>query len=142
MDQRKPPAVELVRLAKQFEGSEAVREVSLSIAQGEFFSLLGPSGCGKTTTLRMIAGFEVPTSGEVRLLGQDVLHVPPNRRNINIVFQNYALFPHLSVFDNVAFSLQVKSVPNSALRRLAIDMEPMLRPPASDLREPGQLSGG
>ena len=142
MDQGKPSAVELVRLAKRFEGSEAVREISLSIAQGEFFSLLGPSGCGKTTTLRMIAGFEVPTSGEVRLLGQDVLHVPPNRRNINIVFQNYALFPHLSVFDNVAFSLQVRRVPAQEIRRRVAEALSMVRLPGTERRKPGQLSGG
>ena len=98
-------AVELERVTKRFEDFDAVREISLQIPQGEFFSLLGPSGCGKTTTLRMIAGFEQPSSGEIRLVGEPVLHLPPNRRNVNMVFQNYALFPHLSVFDNVAFSL-------------------------------------
>jgi spermidine/putrescine transport system ATP-binding protein len=132
----------LIRLAKRFEGAEAVREVSLSIAQGEFFSLLGPSGCGKTTTLRMIAGFEQPTSGEVRLLGQNVVDVPPNRRNVNIVFQHYALFPHLSVFDNVAFSLQVRRVPGAEIRRRVSEALDMVRLPGTERRKPGQLSGG
>jgi len=142
MDLTRPPAVELIRLAKRFEGAEAVRDVTLSIAQGEFFSLLGPSGCGKTTTLRMIAGFEQPTSGEVRPLGQNVVDVPPNRRNVNIVFQHYALFPHLSVFDNVAFSLQVRRVPGAEVRRRVSEALDMVRLPSTERRKPGQLSGG
>src|SRR3972149_11506096 len=97
-----PFAIELRNVRKSFADFHAVKGISLQIQQGEFFSLLGPSGCGKTTTLRMIAGFEQPTSGEIRLMGEPVQHLPPNRRNVNMVFQKYALFPHLSVFDTVA----------------------------------------
>src|SRR5262245_64352223 len=98
-------AVELVELVKQFGSLAAVDDISLSVASGEFFSLLGPSGCGKTTTLRLIAGFEQPTSGTVKLDGADVSGLPAHRRNVNTVFQSYALFPFLTAFDNVAFGL-------------------------------------
>jgi spermidine/putrescine transport system ATP-binding protein len=136
------PAVELVRVSKRFEQFDAVREISLHILQGEFFSLLGPSGCGKTTTLRMIAGFEQPSSGEIRLLGKPVQHLPPNRRNVNMVFQNYALFPHLSVFDNVAFSLRVRRVPSPEIRERVAAALNMARLPGLERRKPNQLSGG
>ncbi len=136
------PAVELVRISKSFEGFDAVRETSLEIPQGEFFSLLGPSGCGKTTTLRMIAGFEQPSSGEIRLLGEPVQHLPPNRRNVNRVFQNYALFPHLSVFDNVAFSLRVRRVAAPEIRERVAAALSMTRLPGLEKRKPNQLSGG
>ena len=95
--------VELSDLTKKFGDFEAVSNISADIASGEFFSLLGPSGCGKTTTLRMIAGFERPTSGRILLDDRDMAEVPPHKRNVNTVFQNYALFPHLGVFENVAF---------------------------------------
>src|SRR5712692_2107750 len=98
--------IELVSLSKRFV-ELAVDDVSLIVSSGEFFSLLGPSGCGKTTTLRLIAGFEQPTSGRVLLDGVDVSAVPPNKRNVNTVFQSYALFPFLTVFDNVAFGLRL-----------------------------------
>src|SRR5580700_5906398 len=108
------PAIELVGIVKEFNSHgdvvQAVAGVDLEIGVGEFFSLLGPSGCGKTTTMRMIAGFEEPTSGEVKLYGKSVLGVPPNKRDVNMVFQSYALFPHMSVFDNVAFGLRRKGV--------------------------------
>jgi len=136
------PAVELVRVSKRFEQFDAVREISLQIPQGEFFSLLGPSGCGKTTTLRMIAGFEQPSSGDIRLLGEPVQHLPPNRRNVNMVFQNYALFPHLSVFDNVAFSLRVRRVPAPEIRERVAAALNMARLPGLEQRKPNQLSGG
>src|SRR4051812_29852870 len=100
----------LEQVAKLFGGVRAVDDVSLRIAEGEFFSLLGPSGCGKTTTLRMIAGFEEPDAGRILLRGQDVTHVAPARRNVNMVFQAYALFPHMTVFENIAFGLRVKRV--------------------------------
>src|SRR5690348_15794675 len=100
-------AIELVGIAKSFTSRRgtvsAVERVDLVIGEGEFFSLLGPSGCGKTTTLRMIGGFEQPTEGQILLYGHDVVGVPPNHRDVNMVFQSYALFPHMSVFDNVAF---------------------------------------
>src|ERR1043165_4143635 len=109
------PAITLEAVSKVFEGVRAVDDVSFTIGEGEFFSMLGPSGCGKTTTLRMIAGFEEPTSGRVLLRGQDVTYVPPARRNVNMVFQAYALFPHMSIFENVAFGLRVKKVRRSEL---------------------------
>ena len=101
-------SIELSGLTKRF-GEIAVDNIDLTVASGEFFSLLGPSGCGKTTTLRLIAGFEQPTSGKILLDGVDVSDVPPHRRNVNTVFQSYALFPFLSVFDNVAFGLRHRS---------------------------------
>src|ERR1700722_15304041 len=101
--------IELVGLTKRFTET-AVDSIDLDIASGEFFSLLGPSGCGKTTTLRMIAGFEQPTSGQILLDGADVSRVPPDKRNVNTVFQSYALFPFLSVYDNVAFGLRFRKV--------------------------------
>src|SRR5690348_6811379 len=108
------PAIELVGIAKRFHSRRgtvtAVERVDLTIGEGEFFSLLGPSGCGKTTTLRMIGGFEEPTEGQILLYGKDVVGVAPNHRDVNMVFQSYALFPHMSVFDNVAFGLRRKGV--------------------------------
>src|SRR4029077_21265933 len=120
----------------------AVDAINLEIPAGGFFSLLGPSGCGKTTTLRMIAGFEAPTSGQVMLDGLDIAGTPPSKRPVNTVFQSYALFPHLRVFDNVAFGLRRAHVPRSEVQRRvgeALDLVQL-----SDLaaRKPGQLSGG
>src|SRR3954469_15038092 len=105
--------ITLEGVTKAFDDVLAVDEVSFTIHEGEFFSMLGPSGCGKTTTLRMIAGFEEPTDGRILLRGQDVTHVPPARRNVNMVFQAYALFPHMTVDENVAFGLRVKRVPRA-----------------------------
>src|SRR5687768_13874695 len=102
--------IALEGVSKRFGKTAAVTDVTLAIDEGEFFSLLGPSGCGKTTTLRMIAGFEVPDDGRIVLQGRDVTAVPPNKRPLNMVFQQYALFPHMSVHDNVAFGLKVKRV--------------------------------
>jgi spermidine/putrescine transport system ATP-binding protein len=133
--------IELVSLTKHF-AEVAVDNVDLQIASGEFFSLLGPSGCGKTTTLRLIAGFEQPTSGRILLDGTDVSAVPPHRRNVNTVFQSYALFPFLTVFDNVAFGLRNKRLTKAELDERvnsALDLV-KLRPFAK--RRPGQLSGG
>jgi spermidine/putrescine transport system ATP-binding protein len=135
-------AVELVNISKSFVNHIAVKNVSLEIEQGEFFSMLGPSGCGKTTTLRMVAGFEHPTSGVIRLLGQDVQGQPPHRRNVNMVFQNYALFPHMTVFDNVAFGLAVKGVARQEIRRRVAEALEMVRLPEMERRKPTQLSGG
>src|SRR5919206_3508843 len=114
-------AIELVGVEKKFTGGghdvRAVEHVDLRIAEGEFFSLLGPSGCGKTTTLRMIAGFEEPTSGQILLHGRDMVGVPPYRRDVNMVFQQYALFPHMDVFENVAFGLRRKRVAKDEIKR-------------------------
>src|SRR5215217_8293386 len=109
-------AISLERVAKRFGSVTAVQETTLDIRDGEFFSLLGPSGCGKTTTLRMIAGFEVPNEGRVLLRGTDVTNAAPNHRNVNTVFQHYALFPHMSVVDNVSLGLEHKRVPRGERR--------------------------
>ena len=135
-------AVELVNVTKGFANHLAVKNISMEIRQGEFFSMLGPSGCGKTTTLRMIAGFEYPTSGVIRLLGQNVEQQPPHRRNVNMVFQNYALFPHMTVFDNVAFGLAVKRVPRKEIQARVSEALEMVRLPGMERRKPTQLSGG
>src|ERR1700761_8577744 len=111
------PAVELRGVDRRFGDAVAVESIDLDLAQGEFFALLGPSGCGKTTTLRMIGGFELPTSGRIFLDGRDVTSLPPFRRNVNTVFQSYALFPHLSVYDNVAFGLKRSGVSASGRMR-------------------------
>jgi spermidine/putrescine transport system ATP-binding protein len=141
-------AVELRDVTKLFPGGRgggeitAVARMNLSIPQGEFFPLLGPSGCGKTTTLRMIAGFEQPSSGEIFIEGQPVSHVQPNRRPVNTVFQNYALFPHLSVEDNVGFGLKVKRVPAGERKRRVQEALALVQLPNLGSRRPSQLSGG
>ncbi len=134
-------SIELVALTKRF-GEIAVDNIDLTVASGEFFSLLGPSGCGKTTTLRLIAGFEQPTSGKILLDGTDVSDVPPHRRNVNTVFQSYALFPFLTVFDNVAFGLRHRSVAKPDLRRRVGEALELVRMTSFAKRRPGQLSGG
>src|SRR5579859_1946855 len=133
--------VELVSLSKRFV-ELAVDNIDLVVASGEFFSLLGPSGCGKTTTLRLIAGFEQPTAGTVLLDGADVTNVAPNKRNVNTVFQSYALFPFLNVFENVAFGLRNRSGDKAAIRRRVGEMLELVHMSAYEKRRPGQLSGG
>jgi spermidine/putrescine transport system ATP-binding protein len=135
-------AIGLVDVGKRFGGVSAVTDVSLEIGDGEFFSLLGPSGCGKTTTLRMIAGFERPDAGRIVLQGDDVTEVPANRRPVNMVFQQYALFPHMSVYDNVAFGLKVKRVPRSEHRPRVEEMLRVVSLEGLDRRRARQLSGG
>lgn len=135
-------AIELLSVSKRFEGHDAVQAVDLVIAQGEFFSLLGPSGCGKTTTLRMIAGFERPTGGVIRLQGREIQDTPPHRRNVNMVFQNYALFPHMTVFENIAFSLRARGVSAPEIHRRVGEGMDMVRLPGLEQRKPAQLSGG
>jgi spermidine/putrescine transport system ATP-binding protein len=127
---------------KEFGDFVAVERADFAIARGEFFSLLGPSGCGKTTLLKMIAGFERPTAGRVLLEGVDVSNVPPHQRNVNTVFQQYALFPHMSVFDNVAFGLRAKRVAATETRRRAMEMLDIVRLAEFAGRRPAQLSGG
>jgi len=134
-------SIELSGLTKRFS-EVAVDNIDLTVASGEFFSLLGPSGCGKTTTLRLIAGFEQPTSGRILLDGADVSDVPPHRRNVNTVFQSYALFPFLDVFDNVAFGLRRRGVSKADLRRRVNESLDLVRMSAFAKRRPGQLSGG
>jgi spermidine/putrescine transport system ATP-binding protein len=129
-------------VSKQFSDHLAVDRVALEIENGEFFSLLGPSGCGKTTTLRMIAGFETPDAGRIRLGGEDVTDRPAHLRRVGMVFQNYALFPHLSVADNVAFPLRLQRVAPGEIARRVADALQMVRLPGLDDRSPSQLSGG
>jgi spermidine/putrescine transport system ATP-binding protein len=135
-------AIVLESVTKRFDTIVAVDAVSFAIREGEFFSMLGPSGCGKTTTLRMIAGFEEPTSGRILLRGGDVTHVPPAKRHVNMVFQSYALFPHMSVFENVAFGLRVKRVSRDDVRTRVASALRSVRLEGMEERKPGQLSGG
>jgi spermidine/putrescine transport system ATP-binding protein len=135
-------AIGLNGVSKRFGRHAAVDDVSLEIADGEFFSLLGPSGCGKTTTLRMVAGFERPDAGRIVLKGNDVTDVPANRRPVNMVFQQYALFPHMSVYDNVAFGLKVKRVPRAEHRERVHEMLRVVSLEGLDRRRARQLSGG
>jgi len=135
------------RVAKYVEPGEgglivAVDHIDLEVHDGEFFSLLGPSGCGKTTTLRMIGGFEQPTSGKIELDGQDVTWLPPYKRNVNTVFQNYALFPHLTIFDNVAFGLRRRQVPEGEVKQRVGEMLALVELPGFERRKPAQISGG
>jgi spermidine/putrescine transport system ATP-binding protein len=136
------PSVELRGVTKRFDEVTAVADLSLEIGQGEFFTLLGPSGCGKTTTLRMVAGFEELTAGQVLIAGEDVAGLPPHKRPTNTVFQSYALFPHLSVSDNVAFGLRRKRVGKDEIkRRVASELERVGLAREAH-RKPNQLSGG
>jgi spermidine/putrescine transport system ATP-binding protein len=140
------PAIDLAGVVKKFQARRevvtAVRGLDLAIGEGEFFSLLGPSGCGKTTTMRMIAGFEEPTQGVIRLQGVDVTGVPPNRRDVNMVFQSYALFPHMSVFENVAFGLRRKKVAKLEIARQVSEMLEIVDLTGRGERRPRELSGG
>ncbi|MCW2782661.1 MAG: spermidine/putrescine transporter ATPase subunit [Marmoricola sp.] len=139
-------AIELIGVAKQFSAAEenvqAVERVDLSIGSGEFFSLLGPSGCGKTTTLRMIAGFEEPTQGQILLYGVDQVGVPANNRDLNMVFQSYALFPHMTVFDNVAFGLRRKKLPKAEIAERVNTMFELVDLKGREKRRPREMSGG
>src|SRR5919198_3617096 len=134
--------VTLVDLVKKFAEVTAVDGVNLEMPSGEFFSMLGPSGCGKTTTLRMIAGFEQPTEGRILLDGNDMAFTPPHKRNVNTVFQSYALFPHLNVFDNVAFGLRRKKVAKHDIRQRVAEALELVQLTGFEKRKPGQMSGG
>ena len=134
--------VRLVALTKRFGDVTAVDRLDLEIAGGEFFALLGPSGCGKTTTLRLVAGFEQPTEGHVFLDGVDVAYTPPHRRNVNTVFQNYALFPHLNVFDNVAFGLRRAKTPKHEVKEMVAKVLELVRLTGLERRRSSELSGG
>ena len=135
-------AVELRDAVKRYGTVAALDRVTLAVAEGEFFALLGPSGSGKTTLLRAIAGFVVPDSGEIRIDGQRIERVPVHRRGIGMVFQNYALFPHLSVFDNVAFGLAVRGSPNAEIAPRVVEALRLVRLTGLEARRPRQLSGG
>ncbi len=134
--------IELINVSKDYEGDAALQNVDLYIRDGEFLTLLGPSGCGKTTMLRIIAGFVLPTSGKVLMDGEDLSGVPPYKRRVNTVFQKYALFPHLNVFDNIAFGLKIKQVPKSEIERRVNSMLEMVNLKGYDKRWVDQLSGG
>ena len=136
------PMIELRHVTKRFGGFTAVDDVSLAIAAGEFLTLLGPSGCGKTTLLRMLSGFETPTDGQVFLNGQDVTALPPHQRDVNQVFQGYALFPHLTVRDNVEFGLRMKKVPRHEITERVEQAIAMVSLAGFETRKPHQLSGG
>src|SRR5215472_5504100 len=140
------PAIELVGVVKEFhargEVIAAVRGLDLAIPEGEFFSLLGPSGCGKTTTMRMVAGFEEPTRGAIRLRGADVTGIPPNKRDVNMVFQSYALFPHMNVSENVAFGLRRRRVGRDEIDRRVAEMLEIVDLAGRGQRRPRELSGG
>ena len=139
-----PPQIDvrLERVSKRFHDVVAVDDLSLEIQRGEFFSMLGPSGCGKTTTLRMIGGFEEASTGTIFLGDTDVTGLPPFKRDVNTVFQNYALFPHLTVYENVAFGLRRKKVSDSEIRSKVTSMLELVELPGYERRKPGQLSGG
>ncbi len=134
--------VRLEELTKSYGGVSAVEGIDLDMPPGEFFTMVGPSGCGKTTTLRMIAGFERPTSGRILLDGVDVAQTPPHRRNVNTVFQSYALFPHLNVADNVAFGLKYRKTTKEERRRQVAEVLELVQLTGFEGRKPGQLSGG
>jgi spermidine/putrescine transport system ATP-binding protein len=134
--------VVLVDLVKRFADVTAVAGINLAMPPGEFFSLLGPSGCGKTTTLRLIAGFERPDEGQILLDGVDMAETPPHKRNVNTVFQNYALFPHLTVADNVGFGLRYKDVSKQEAQKKISDALALVRLEGLENRRPSQLSGG
>jgi spermidine/putrescine transport system ATP-binding protein len=134
--------IQLIELTKRFADVAAVDGIDLHVPGGEFFSLLGPSGCGKTTTLRMIAGFEQPSEGRILLDGNDVAYTPPHKRNVNTVFQNYALFPHLNVFDNVAFGLRRAKRPNDEVKERVARALDLVQLTGYGKRKSSQLSGG
>jgi spermidine/putrescine transport system ATP-binding protein len=136
------PVIALEHVTKRFGAFVAVDDAHFDIEQGEFFAMLGPSGCGKTTTLRMIAGFEMPTEGVIRLEGEDVSRVPPYARNVNTVFQQYALFPHMNVWDNVAFGPRSRKLPEREVKVRVGEMLEVVRLGELARRRPNQLSGG
>jgi putative spermidine/putrescine transport system ATP-binding protein len=136
------PAVTFQQVSRHFGSVRAVDAVDLTVAAGEFFAMLGPSGSGKTTCLRLIAGFEQPTAGHIEIFGETAEGVPPYRRNVNTVFQDYALFPHLNVVDNVAYGLMVRGVSRSERTRAAEETLALVKLPGYGARKPGQLSGG
>lgn len=136
------PAIRFENVSRHFGDVKAVDHANLEIGDGEFFSMLGPSGSGKTTCLRMIAGFDRPTSGSIFLYGQDVSNLPPYERNVNTVFQDYALFPHMTIEDNIAYGLMIKGVPKPERYRQVDEMLELVQLPGYGRRKPSQLSGG
>ena len=136
------PLLEIRNLTKSFDGQHAVDDVSLTIYKGEIFALLGASGCGKSTLLRMLAGFEQPTAGQIMLDGVDLAHVPPYQRPINMMFQSYALFPHMTVEQNIAFGLKQDRLPKAEITARVQEMLALVHMQEYAKRKPHQLSGG
>ena len=136
------PLLEIRNLTKSFDGQAAVDDVNLTIYKGEIFALLGASGCGKSTLLRMLAGFEQPTHGQIVLDGQDLSHVPPYQRPINMMFQSYALFPHMTVEQNIAFGLKQDKLPADEIKSRVAEMLTLVHMQEFAKRKPHQLSGG
>lgn len=134
--------VQLKNVVKMFDNTVAVNKVSLDVREGEFLTLLGPSGCGKTTTLRMVAGFEMPTKGTITIDGRDVIDCEPYKRNVNTVFQSYALFPHMNIFNNIAFGLTMKKRPRTEIKRKVAEILELVQLYGYEKRMPDQLSGG
>ena len=136
------PMIEIEGVMKRFGDFAAVDNVTLHVRAGEFLTLLGPSGCGKTTLLRLLSGFEMPDAGVLRLDGEDITYLPPYRRNVNQVFQSYALFPHLDVRENIRFGLRMKKVPRAEAERRVEEVIALVALGGLERRKPGQLSGG
>lgn len=134
--------LELCHISKQFSGTEVLKDISLEIRKGEFITFLGSSGCGKTTTLRIIAGLETPDTGKVLLNGKDVTDEEPNKRDVNTIFQNYALFPHMNVFNNVAYSLKLRRVPKPEIKKRVLELLELVQLAGFEKRMPNELSGG
>ena len=142
MSNNKDVIVRLKDVEKEFDGVKVVKKLNLEVREGEFLTLLGPSGCGKTTTLRMIAGFSPVSSGEIELEGRNVADLKPNQRDVNTVFQNYALFPHMNVEDNIAFGLVEKKVPKKEIKERVAEMIKLVQLEGLEKRKPAQMSGG
>ena len=141
--EEKKVIVDIRHVNKVYQGDNAVvKDLDLQVYEGEFLTLLGSSGCGKTTTLRMIAGFESITSGSILVEGEDVENKEPYERNVNTVFQTYALFPHMTVFDNVAYGLRIKKVPKEEVKKRVTEMLGLVQLGGFEKRFPSQLSGG
>ncbi|MGC9494347.1 spermidine/putrescine ABC transporter ATP-binding protein PotA, partial [Vibrio genomosp. F10] len=136
------PIVQLSAVSKSFDGQKVINEFSIDVNHGEFLTILGPSGCGKTTVLRLIAGFEMADVGSITLDGVDITELPAEQRHVNTVFQSYALFPHMTIFENVAFGLRMQKVPNDEIKTRVIDALSMVRLTEHASRMPHQLSGG
>ena len=134
--------IELRNVSKQFDGETVLDSINLDIYDNEFLTLLGPSGCGKTTTLRMIGGFETPDQGDILFLGERINDIPPHKRNINTVFQRYALFPHLNVFENVAFPLREQKLPRDEIEQKVNEMLALVKLTGFERRNVTRLSGG
>lgn len=142
MEKTPQPLLELKNVTKFFGSNKVLDDIDLTINDGEFLTLLGPSGCGKTTILRLIAGFERPTTGKIVMNGKEISHLPPNRRGVNTVFQQYALFPHMTVFENVAFGLQMKGLPKEEIEQEVFKALEIVKMNTFYTRRPSELSGG